>query len=356
MTFTFGILAGDDIGPDVVAEAVRVGRAALETVGVEAEWEDLAVGRAAYETAGTSLPDDTLARLDMLDGWILGPLGHSAYPQDDPKAFNPHPVIRKRFDMYGSHRPARSRPGIPCVRRDVDLVIVRENTEGFPPDRNMLVGKAEFRPTDDMTLSIRVITRHNSERIARAAFALAATRAKRRVTAVHKASVFKLGCGMFAEECRKVAAEHADVGYDEVMVDTCAQKMVMEADRFDVIVTTNTFGDILVDLAAGLVGGMGMAAAISFGREHVMAQASHGSAPDIAGRGIANPTAEILSLAMMFAYLGRRRGDGRLVEAAAAMERAVDAVIDAGGPLTPDIGGDATTEAMGGAVAVRIGA
>ena len=159
---------------------------------------------------------------------------------------------------------------------------------------------------------------------------------------------------MFAEECRKVAGEFPDIAFDEVMVDTFALKLVMEPQQFDVIVITNTFGDIMVDLASGLVGGMGMAPAISAGPRHVMAQASHGSAPDIAGRGIANPYAEIMSLQMMLAHLGDRRGDDRLLRAARLIEAAVEEVIAAGTPLTPDLGGTATTAEMGQAIAGRI--
>jgi 3-isopropylmalate dehydrogenase len=204
-------------------------------------------------------------------------------------------------------RPTRSYPDIGCLHDGVDLVIVRENNEGFQPDRNMLVGNAEFRPNDEVTLSMRVITRTGSSRVARAAFELARQRRKH-LTYVHKDTVFKLGCGMFVEECKKLAPEYPDVLVDDVIVDTMAMRLVRDPQSFDVMVTTNMFGDILSDEAAGLVGGLGMAPGLCIGDGDVaMAQATHGSAPDIAGRGIANPYAMIESTRMMFEWLGHSR-------------------------------------------------
>jgi len=351
--YRLGCLLGDDIGPEVVPEAVRVASAALDASGVAVEWVDVPIGMAAYRDSGETMPAGTLDRLRALDAWILGPIGHRAYPKDDPKAINPHPIIRKQFDMYASWRPARGFANLPRLHDGVDLVIVRENTEGFQPDRNVVAGSGEFRPTEDVTISVRVITRKNSNRIARAAFDLARTR-RRHVTAVHKDTVFKLGCGMFAEECRKVAQEYPDVTFDEVIVDTFALEAVMRPQRFDVVVTTNMFGDIMADLTAGLVGGLGMAPAISFGPVHGMAQATHGSAPDIAGQGIANPYAEIASLTMLLRWLGERRDDDGLRRASAAMRAATDAVLADGAVLTRDLGGKASTREMGEAIAARV--
>jgi 3-isopropylmalate dehydrogenase len=355
VSYRFGLLEGDDIGLEVVPQAHRVARVALGSTGVESSWESIPIGWSAYERHGTTLPDDALDRLHRLDGWVLGPIGHRAYPKGDPKAFNPHPIIRKHFDMYASLRPARSYATVPSLHQGVDLVIVRENTEGFPPDRNVVAGCGEFRPTEDITISVRVVTRRNSQRIARAAFDVARSRPARHVTAVHKETVFKLGCGMFAEECRRVAAENPDILYDEVMVDTFALKLAMCPQQFDTVVITNTFGDIMVDLAAGLVGGMGLAPAISFGPRHVMAQASHGSAPDIAGRGIANPYAEIMSTSLMFRHLAHLRGDPALARAAELIVEGVDEVLRLGGDLTtPDLGGTGSTAAMGAAIAAEV--
>ena len=349
MAYRLGVLLGDDIGPEVVPEAVRVSKAALEAAGVEVEWIDVPIGWQAYESLGNTMPDGTLERLSVLDGWILGPIGHQAYPKS-PKSLNPHPVIRKHFDLFANLRPARSYATIPTPFADVDMLIVRENNEGFQPDRNMFAGSGEFMPDRDMAISVRVITRKACERLARVAFENAKAR-KKHVTAVHKDTVFKMGCGLFAEVCQGVAREYPDVAYDEVLVDTFGLKMVMNPQQFDVIVITNMFGDIMSDVAGGLIGGMGLAPALQMGPAHAMAQAAHGSAPDIAGKGIANPYAEIMSMKMLLAWLGETRSDNALVAAAKAIEGAVDQAIADGAALTPDLGGGASTQEMGAAIA-----
>ncbi len=349
-----GVLLGDDIGLEVVPEAVKVVNAAARGAGLAIAWTELPIGRRAFDACGSTLPDGTLETLAALDGWILGPIGHREYPKV-PGAINPHPILRKHFDLFANIRPAKSYRGLPSVHQDVDLVIVRENNEGFQPDRNVVAGSGEFRPTEDVTISVRVITRAGSSKVARAAFELARTRRKQ-LAAIHKDTVFKLGCGMFAEECRAVAAEFPDVAYEEIIVDTFAMRLAMTPQRYDVIVTTNMFGDILSDEAAGLVGGLGMAPALSAGPRHAMAQATHGSAPDIAGRNVANPYAMIVSAQMLLAWLGRTHAEPRATAAARAIERAVDATIATRDALTPDLGGSATTAAMGDAIAARAAA
>jgi 3-isopropylmalate dehydrogenase len=349
-----GILEGDDIGLEVVPETIKVMRAAAAKSGLDIDWHPMPIGRKAYEEVGYTLPPGTLEKLDALDGWVLGPIGHQTYRQELPNFINPHPILRKHYDLFANIRPARSLPGVRAVYDDVVLVIVRENNEGFPPDRNVFMGNGEFRPSPDMTIGIRVITRQGSRKVAQAAFDLARTRPRKKVTAVHKDTVFKLGCGMFAEECRRVAAEFPDVAYDEVLVDTMALKLVMKTQQFDVIVTTNTFGDILSDEAAGLVGGLGLAAGLSAGPEKAMAQATHGSAPDIAGKGIANPYAMIMSGQMLLAWLGHKHGAAKAIEAATVIERVMDAVIKERKALTRDLGGTASTSEMGSAVAAAI--
>jgi 3-isopropylmalate dehydrogenase len=353
MALQIGILNGDDIGLEVVPETIKVMKAAAGKCGVPIDWHPVPIGRSALDALGSTLPDGTLDKLDTLDGWVLGPIGHQAYPKT---AINPHPILRKHYDLFANIRPAKSYPGLPCLHKDVDLIIVRENNEGMPPDRNVFMGKGEFRPSPDMTIGIRVITRQGSSKVARAAFELARTRPRRLLTAVHKDTVFKLACGMFAEECRKLAAEYPDVTYNEVLVDTFAMKLVMKPQQFDVIVTTNTFGDILSDEAAGLVGGLGLAPGLSAGPDRAMAQATHGSAPDIAGKGIANPYAMIMSGQMLMAWLGHKHNEPRAVEAAAVMERAMEHVISEGRVLTPDLGGKASTSQMGDAVAAAVDA
>src|SRR3954465_5129058 len=335
-TLKIGILEGDDIGLEVVPETIKVMRAAAQKAGLDIDWHPMPIGRKAYDDLGYTLPPGTLETLATLGGWVLGPIGHQAYPKATPNAINPHPILRKHYDLFANIRPSKSLPGVPAVYDDVDLIIVRENNEGMPPDRNVFMGNGEFRPTPDMTIGIRVITRQASSKVGRAAFELARTRPRKKLTSVHKDTVFKLACGMFAEETRKLAKEYPDVEYDEVLVDTMGMKLVMKPQQFDVIVTTNTFGDILSDVAAGLVGGLGLAAGLSAGPERAMAQATHGSAPDIAGKGIANPYAMIMSGQMLLAWLGHKYRQPKAIEAAEAIERAMSRVIEQGRTLTPD--------------------
>jgi 3-isopropylmalate dehydrogenase len=347
-----GVLEGDDIGHEVVPETVKVMQAAARRSGLEVDWVQIPIGRRAYDTLGTTMPPDTLDRLAQLDGWVLGPIGHMAYPKV-PEAVNPHPILRKHFDLFANIRPVRSYPGIPSVHQDVDLVIVRENNEGFQPDRNVVAGSGEFRPTHDVTISVRVITRNGSAKVAREAFELARTR-KKHLTVVHKDTVFKLGCGMFVEEVKRVAADFPDVTLHEAIVDTFAMRLVMTPQRYDVVVTTNMFGDILSDEAAGLVGGLGLAPGLSAGPYKAMAQATHGSAPDIAGRNIANPYAMIVSGQMLLDWLGRKHGISAATDAARRIADAVQGVMTARTTLTPDLGGTASTSAMGDAIVAAL--
>ena len=343
---------GDGIGPEIVPEAVRVVQAAASMKeDLDIEWVHLPVGYASLLERGETLPESTLSGLAGLDGWILGPIGHMDYPKDKPRAVNPHPIIRKRFSLHSNIRPARSHPSISSIHEDVDLVIVRENNEGFQPDRNVFAGSGEFMPSPDMVVSVRVISRGNSEFVARTAFELARERgARRRVTIVHKNTVFKLGCGLFVDCCREVSSDYPEIQCDEVVVDTFAMRLAMAPQEFDVIVTTNMFGDILSDEAAGLVGGLGMAPGLCVGPKYAMAQATHGSAPDIAGRGIANPYAMVVSAAMLMSWLGKRAGDPSVIEVGDVISRAMDAVLADGQHVTPDLGGSAGSTEMADAV------
>jgi 3-isopropylmalate dehydrogenase len=307
------------------------------------------IGRRALDTHGATLPEGTLETLAKMDGFILGPIGHREDPRV-PGAINPHPIMRKHFNLFANVRPTRSYPDIGCLYDDVDLVIVRENNEGFQPDRNVVAGSGEFRPSEDMTISVRVITRRGSERVARVALNLARHRRKL-LTIVHKNTVFKLGCGMFVEECYRAAKDFPDITVNEVIVDTMAMRLVRDPQSFDVIVTTNMFGDILSDEAAGLVGGLGMAPGLCIGEgDFAMAQATHGSAPDIAGTGRANPYAMIESTRMLLDWLGRRRGIAPAVEAAQAMERAMTKALGDPAARTGDIRGTGGTAAMTAAI------
>lgn len=348
-----GVLEGDDIGHEIVPASVRIARAAAERAGQPIEWINLPIGRRALDSHGHTLPSGTLEMLSELDGWILGPIGHREYPRI-PEAVNPHPILRKHFDLFANVRPTRSFPGIGCLHDNVDLIIVRENNEGFQPDRNMVMGSGEFRPSQDMTLSVRVITLEGSRKVARAAFQLARSRSKR-LTLAHKNTVFKLGCGMFVDGCHEVAAEFPDVTVDEMMVDAMGMHLVRDPSSFDVIVTTNMFGDILTDVAAGVVGGLGMAPGLCIGRGSVaMAQATHGSAPDIAGKGIANPYAMMESTRMLFEWLGHAHEQPAALHMSQILLGALKDALMRPETRTPDIRGTGSPGDMEDAILATI--
>lgn len=346
--YRIGILLGDDIGHEIVPVTVDVLKAAVEKYpNIRIEWVPLPIGYQSFLENGHSLPESTLSTLYTLDGWILGPIGHMAYPKD-PNCINPHPILRRQFDLVSNIRPAKARPGVKCINDQTDLIIIRENNEGFQPDRNMFRGTSDCMPTPDMALSLRVITRRNSAMAARTAFELARQRNRlKKVTAIHKNTVFKLGCTLFLDACREVAKDYPDITLETCVVDTFAMKMLMNPANYDVVVTTNMFGDILSDEAAGLVGGLGMAPGLCVGPDYCMAQATHGSAPDIAGRNIANPYAMVMSGQMLLSWLANLKKDEDGIRAAEDIERALSQVLTERKAVTPDLGGSASTQEMG---------
>jgi 3-isopropylmalate dehydrogenase len=339
------VLPGDGIGPEITAATIKILEAtdALLDLGLAFEQRD--IGLASLKAEGSTLPDPVMKRIPEVDGVILGPVSHYDYPARAEGGINPSGELRVVFDLYANIRPCRSREGLTILRKPMELVIVRENTEGFYSDRNMFAGIGEFMPTEDMALSVRKITANGSSRVARVAFVLARAR-RRKVTAVHKANVLKMSDGLFLREVRKVAAEYPDVQLEELIVDATAALLVRSPDRFDVIVTTNMFGDILSDEASELCGSLGLGGAINAGDAIVVAQAQHGSAPDIAGRNRANPTSLIISAAMLLDWRGKRNGDARLCRAAAVIEAAVDRVLADETTRTPDVGGSLGTDAF----------
>ena len=347
-----GILLGDDIGHEVVPEAVKVMQAAAAKCGLDVEWRPLPIGRKAHETHGHTMPASTVAALYEVDGWLQGPIGHNAYPRNDPSWINP--PLRKKFELFASVKPVKSYLNLPSVHKGVDIVFLREVTEGMQSSSVVFAGSGEFRPNDDISIGMRVVTRRGANRVAREAFEIARTRSRKKVTAVHKEPVYRLVCGMFAEECRKVAAEFPDCALEEVLVDGFAMKLAMKPQQYDVVVTTNQFGDILTDEGAGIVGGLGLAPGLCVGERQAMAQATHGSAPDIAGKGLANPYAMIMSGKMLFEWLGRKRGEPGAADAAQRMESAMERVIADARVLTADLGGNASTAQMGDAVAAAL--
>jgi 3-isopropylmalate dehydrogenase len=347
-----GLMLGADIGLEVVPETVKVMQAAARAAGLEVVWRELPLGRLGHQLHGHTMPQYTVDELAKTDGFITGPIGHNAYPRNDPTWVMP--PLRKQFDMFASVKPVRSYPNLPSLHKDVDIVFLREVTEGMQYSGTVVAGSGEFRPNDEISIGTRIVTRKGANRVAREAFEIARTRPRKKVTAVHKEPVYRLVCGMFAEECRKVAKEYPDCTLDEVLVDGCALKLVVNPQQFDVIVTTNQFGDILTDEGAGLVGGLGLAPGLCVGSRYAMAQATHGSAPDIAGKGIANPYAMIMSGQMLMAWLGRTRGEANATRAATLIDRAIAEVIAEGSALTRDVGGKASTTQMGDAVAAAV--
>jgi 3-isopropylmalate dehydrogenase len=347
-----GILLGDDIGLEVVPECVKVMKAAAARARLDIEWQPLPIGKRGHEEHGDTLPAVTERGLRELDGWVMGPIWHNAYPRNDPTWVMP--PVRKKFELFAAVRPSRSHSGLASVHKGVDIVFVREITEGMLYSETVVASQPEFRPNDDITVAMRVITRKGSNRVAREAFEIARTRKRKKVTAAHKEPVYRLACGMFAEECRKVARDYPDVELEEVLIDTIAMKLVMAPQQFDVVVTTNQFGDILTDIGAGLAGGLGLAPGLCVGEKQAMAQATHGSAPDIAGRNVANPYAMIMSGQMLLGWLGRKHAEPKAVEAAERIDAAMAKVIAEGKTLTPDLGGSASATQMGDAVAAAV--
>jgi 3-isopropylmalate dehydrogenase len=335
----FAVLRGDGIGPEITDATLHVLRAIDVKLELGLSFEEYPVGLDALRTHGTTFPEPSFQAARLADGILLGPVSHNSYPPVTEGGLNPSGELRRRLDLFANIRPARSRPGLPPrCGSPVDLVIVRENTEGFYADRSMYLGPGELMPTPDLALSLRKVTREGSTRIALAGFRLAARR-RRKVTVVHKANVLRVSDGLFLECTRAVAAAHPEVAYEEVIIDTMAALLVRDASVFDVIVTTNMFGDILSDEASEIAGSLGLAASINAGAAHAMAQAQHGSAPDLAGRDVANPSALIGSAAMLLGWLGERHGDERLREAADCIEHALDAVIEDPTWRTRDLGG-----------------
>jgi isocitrate/isopropylmalate dehydrogenase len=350
----FLVLEGDGIGPEITAATLAVLRATDDKFALGMTFETAAVGWAAHRASGTTFPDAVEVAAKAVDGVLLGPVSHNDYPPRVEGGLNPSGELRKRLDLYANIRPARSREGFPPrCGKNVDLVIVRENTEGFYADRSMFVGPGEFMPTSDLALAVRKITRKGSTRIAEAAFKLAMQRRKS-VISVHKANVLRVSDGLYLECTRAVAARYPDVKYEERIIDAMAALLIRDASQFDVIVTTNMFGDILSDEASEIAGSLGLAASLNAGAEHAVAQAQHGSAPDIAGKNIANPASFIGSAAMLLAWLGERRGDYRLVRAGKAIESALDRVIAKPDGRTPDMGGKLGTDAFGARVAETV--
>ena len=346
------VLPGDGIGPEITAATSEVLRTVSERFQLGLVLEEHAVGHASLAQFGTTVRPDLLDLVKAADGLILGPTATFDFKDEARGEINPSRYFRKALDLFANIRPARTYPGRVNRVGAFDLVVVRENTEGFYADRNMEEGNGELRVTQDVVISLRRITRQCCERIAEAACQLAMKRRKR-LTIVHKANVLRMGDGMFLEICKATAARYPELAVDELLVDAVMAHVVRDPARFDVLVATNMFGDILSDLTAELSGSLGLGGALNMGTHHAMAQAAHGSAPDIAGQGIANPVSLILSAALLLDWHGARSGQPRFASAAAAIETAVaDAVGQ--GQATRDVGGALGTAEAAAAIAARL--
>ncbi len=312
------VIPGDGIGKEVMQAAMLV----LNELSLPFRYTWMEAGDEAYRKYGKALPDETLEECLKSDAVLFGATGETAADV----------IVRLRFELetFANIRPAKSYRGVKCLYDDIDIVIVRENTE-------CLYKGLEFEVADGVTEGIRVITRKGSERIARFAFELAEREGRKKVTALHKANVMKKTCGLFRDVCREVAKSY-DIEFNDYYIDAACMYLVMDPYRFDVILTTNMFGDIISDLAAGLVGGLGLAPSANVGEKHALFEPVHGSAPDIAGKGIANPSAMILTAVMMLKHFGH-------LDEAAKIEKALENVL-AEGKTTPDLGGNLKTMEM----------
>jgi isocitrate dehydrogenase (NAD+) len=328
------LIPGDGIGPEVVNAAVE----AIEAAGAHLVWERAAAGAGAVPTHGTPIPTQTLESIKRNKLALKGPL---ATPVGEGfRSVNV--ALRKEFDLYANVRPARSFAGVDTRYTGVDLVVIRENTQG-------LYSGVEHYIDEERTAaeSISIITRKGSERIVDYAFNYAKANKRRRVTLVHKANILKATSGLFLDTGRAVAQKYPDIEFKEMIVDNCAMQLVKNPLQFDVIVTTNLFGDILSDLTSGLIGGLGLTAGANVGKEAGIFEAVHGTAPDIAGKGVANPTAVMLAGVMLLEHIGERTAAGRLVTAVREAIASKEAV-------TPDLGGSATTRMFTQAVLKRL--
>jgi isopropylmalate/isohomocitrate dehydrogenase-like protein len=318
------IIPGDGIGPEIMDATIRI----LETTGFKPEWVILEAGLPAIEKGKPAMPPETVEAIREIGVALKGPTttpvggGHRSA----------NVVLRQELELFANVRPAKTLPGLkgPFADRDVDLIIVRENTED-------LYAGVETKPHPDVAIAMKVITRLGSSRLIRYGLEMARRQGRKRVTAVHKANIMKMTDGLFLEEFYKAAEQYPDLRCDDVIVDNCCMQLVTRPERFDVLVTENLYGDIVSDLAAGLVGGLGIAPGANIGERCAVFEAVHGSAPDIAGQGVANPTALLMSAVMMLRHLGRYEQADRI--AGAVLRVCAD-----GHCLTMDLGGKAGTD------------
>lgn len=326
------LIPGDGIGPEVIESARRV----VDALKLGIEWDCQDAGLGSFDKNGSPLPEETLASIRSnriaLKGPTTTPVGKGH------KSINV--VLRQALELYACIRPVKSLPNVESRYRDVDLIIVRENTEG-------LYKGLENQITNDTVVSLKVVTQAASIRIAQCAFDLAKKQSRKKVSTIHKANILKLGDGLFLNCARKVAEDFPDIASEDVIIDALCMKLVTNPNRFDVLLLENLYGDIVSDLCAGLVGGLGLVPGANLGERNAVFEAVHGSAPDIAGKGIANPIAMILSAVLMLEHLSERSSAERLYQA-------VCKVLKSGSFHTPDLGGTSTTDQLTEAIIGQI--
>ncbi len=346
------VLPGDGIGPETMAATVTVLQATSKKFDLQLDLQHELAGHDSLKKHGATVTQALLDKVKQADGLMLGPMATYDFKDEAKGEINPSMFFRKQLDLFANIRPARTYVGVKTITSDFDLVVVRENTEGFYADRNMAAGNGEVLVTTDVGIALRRITRGCCERIARSAFELAMQRNKH-LTLVHKHNVLKITDGIFLDACREVAKDFPEVKVDDFIVDAMMAHVVRAPARFDVIVTTNMFGDILSDLTAELSGSLGMGGSLNAGTHYAMGQAAHGSAPDIAGQDIANPFSLILSAAMLLRWHAQRSKRDVFAHAATHIEDAVGHCV-AHGQSTRDVGGILGTRATGDAVIAQL--
>jgi 3-isopropylmalate dehydrogenase len=336
--YKIALIPGDGVGPELTEATMKVLDAVQKRFGSGLSIVKVDAGDECFEQKGVALPKETVETIKNSHACLKGPVGETAAEV----------VVKLRimFDLYANLRPIKAYPSTPSLRPDIDFVFVRENTEDVYRGLEFML--------DNTAICLRVITRKGCERIAKKSFEVARRRnAKKRVTAVHKANVMKVTCGLFAEVCREVAKQYPDIAFEEQYVDAAAMRLIKEPQRFDVIVTTNMFGDILSDEAAQLIGGLGMAPGANIGENFAIFEPVHGSAPTRAGKHTANPCSMILAAKMMLDWLGEQHGDSKCSVAAQAVEEAAVKTLRKG-ITVPDFGGRAKTVEIGEAIAEEI--
>jgi len=325
--YKISLITGDGIGPEISESAVSVLNTINDKYDLKFDITELSAGDKALAETGNALPDETISVIKNSDACLKAPVGESAA--------DVIVVLRRMLDLYANIRPAKSYPHMPALRDDIDMVIVRENTEDLYKGQEFRVG--------DSAVALRVISEAASKRIAKYAFETAKQRnSMKKVTCVHKSNVMRVTDGLFAKACTDVSKDYPEISFEEMYVDACAMNLIRQPQEFDVVVTTNLFGDILSDESSQVVGGLGMAPAANIGDNFALFEPVHGSAFDIAGQNIANPSSFLLSIKMMFDWLGSKHNDSKCFEVGKKLESTIFDLVKSG-VKTKDIGGDSTT-------------